>query len=321
MKFSIIIPVYNAESYLARCIDSVLLQEHKDFEVIMVDDGSSDKSLAICKQYAEKDDRIQVISKPNGGPGSARNAGLKCVNGDYICFMDADDEVAPEWLTNYSRELSIDDADILFQNYIIEYRDGKRQLNSIYPKGFSICTTINSPSIYTNCFKNNWVLQTATWSKCYKASIIKDHNVTFIESIKVYEDFMFYAHVLNVASMISFCKGAAYVYHYNSDSLSRSKESRERVYEACDVVFQDNIWHAKTEVVLSCLRLFLLSLPICRVYHQLSVSCKNILAKLLILHKVYLPGLRSVPYNFSVTLRSPMFVKLSLALQFALFKK
>ena len=92
---SVIIPVYNEQDYLARCIDSVLCQSHKDLEIILVDDGSTDHSGSVCDDYASRDSRIKVIHKSNGGLSDARNAGLDVITGDYVTFIDADDYVHP----------------------------------------------------------------------------------------------------------------------------------------------------------------------------------------------------------------------------------
>ena len=98
MQFSIIIPVYNAERYLHQCIESVIAQTFKDWEMILVNDGSKDGSLAICQEYTSKDSRIRVIDKPNGGPSSARNRGLDEAQGEYVYFMDADDWIEKNYL-------------------------------------------------------------------------------------------------------------------------------------------------------------------------------------------------------------------------------
>ena len=95
-KVSVIIPVYNVEQYLNRCIDSVLNQTYKDFEIILVDDGSTDKSGEICDVYAEKDSRITVIHKENGGLSDARNFGIDAARGDFLTFLDSDDYFHPE---------------------------------------------------------------------------------------------------------------------------------------------------------------------------------------------------------------------------------
>lgn len=98
---SIIVPVYNVESYLEQCIDSILAQSYKNLEIILVDDGSTDRSGDICDRYAEKDSRIHVVHKANGGLSSARNAGLKICHGDYLGFVDSDDYIDPDMYKVY----------------------------------------------------------------------------------------------------------------------------------------------------------------------------------------------------------------------------
>lgn len=95
-KVSVIVPVYNAEKYLQECVDSILRQTLADLELILVDDGSTDSSPALCDRYAEQDARVKVIHKPNGRAASARNAGIRAASGDYVAFVDSDDWVSPE---------------------------------------------------------------------------------------------------------------------------------------------------------------------------------------------------------------------------------
>lgn len=95
-KISIIVTIYNVEPYIRKCIDSILAQTHKNFELILVNDGSPDNSLQICNEYAEKDSRVKVVNKVNGGQASARNAGIDVATGDYIGFIDGDDWIEPE---------------------------------------------------------------------------------------------------------------------------------------------------------------------------------------------------------------------------------
>ena len=105
IKFSIVLPIYNVERYLQRCLDSVLGQTYKNYEVIMVDDGSTDNCPAICDNYAARDTRIKVIHKQNAGLGMARNTGIENATGDYICFFDSDDFVATNLLELCAKEL------------------------------------------------------------------------------------------------------------------------------------------------------------------------------------------------------------------------
>ena len=101
-KVSIIVPIYNSETHLSRCIDSILAQTYSDFELILVNDGSIDNSGKICDEYAQKDSRIIVIHKENGGTSSARNIGLEKSHGEYITFVDSDDTIYPNYLCTFS---------------------------------------------------------------------------------------------------------------------------------------------------------------------------------------------------------------------------
>ena len=111
-KVSVIVPVYNVEKLLQRCIDSILAQTFTDFELLLIDDGSKDKSGEICDEYAANDDRIIVIHKDNGGVAEARNAGLRAARGELIGFVDADDWLAPEMYAILYDNMLKEDADI-----------------------------------------------------------------------------------------------------------------------------------------------------------------------------------------------------------------
>lgn len=109
---SVIVPVYNVEKYLPRCIDSILAQTFTDFELILVDDGSPDNCGAICDEYAAKDKRVRVIHKSNGGVSSARNAGLDAASGEYVTFVDSDDYIAEDRLKQMHSSIFESKADI-----------------------------------------------------------------------------------------------------------------------------------------------------------------------------------------------------------------
>ena len=100
-RISVIIPIYNTEQFLKECVGSVLDQSYQDLEIILVDDGSTDLSGMICDQYASRDGRIKVIHQKNEGLSVARNTGVKLASGEYLCFVDSDDRVAPDYIKNY----------------------------------------------------------------------------------------------------------------------------------------------------------------------------------------------------------------------------
>lgn len=111
-KISVIVPVYNASTYIGRCIESVQAQTYKKWELILVDDGSKDDSLNICSEYASKDTRIHVIHQENAGPGIARNTGIDMANGEYIVFIDSDDYIEKEYFSLLSKH----NEDVVFIN-------------------------------------------------------------------------------------------------------------------------------------------------------------------------------------------------------------
>ena len=125
-KISMIIPVYNAEQYLKKCVDSVRAQTYGKLEIILVDDGSTDSSGELCDAYAEKDERIRVVHKENGGLVSAWKAGVKECSGEYVSFLDSDDWIDPEMLSEMSVYLTGNDREMVISDYIIE-RDGGSQ--------------------------------------------------------------------------------------------------------------------------------------------------------------------------------------------------
>ena len=128
-KISVIVPVYNAEKTLRRCVDSILAQTFEDFELILINDGSKDQSGDICDEYAAKDSRVKTIHKTNGGVSSARNAGLNIARGEYVSFADSDDFVSSEWLFKFID--NIGEHDLCFQGIISIYKNGMSQLCTI----------------------------------------------------------------------------------------------------------------------------------------------------------------------------------------------
>ena len=127
--FSIIIPVYNVEKYLNKCVDSVLNQTFTDFEVILVDDGSTDNCPAICDSYAEKDKRVKVIHKPNGGLINARKSGLEIADGNYIGFVDSDDWIEPEMYELFANMIKKYSPDMVLSDFYFD--NGNELTNSI----------------------------------------------------------------------------------------------------------------------------------------------------------------------------------------------
>lgn len=181
---SVIVPVYNTEKYLHRCIDCILAQTFSDFELLLIDDGSTDSSGEICDEYAKKDNRVKVFHKPNGGASSARNMGIDNVRGEWITFCDSDDRVYPTWLQNFAEnregvelvcqgievdraftpdDVMCDGKWIYSTNYKGNVRDGLSKLLNKYIVGY-------------------------LFIKCFKRDIIIKKNLKFNIDFKLQED-------------------------------------------------------------------------------------------------------------------------------------
>lgn len=175
---SVIIPVYNVEKYLAECVDSVLNQTHRNIEVILVDDGSSDGSGAMCDAYAEQDERVRVIHKTNGGQSSARNAALEVMTGEWLLFVDSDDWIEPDTLEALLTRKD-ERADIIEFGYSYSFVD--REEPQLYFPDIMLCTGRDALLLLVEG-KNTMGLMC---DKLYRSSVIK--NLRFLEG-RYYED-------------------------------------------------------------------------------------------------------------------------------------
>lgn len=162
-KVSVIVPVYNAEKYLHRCVDSILSQTFKEFEILLIDDGSKDKSGKICDEYAHKDCRVKVFHKENGGVSSARNFGLDKANGEYISFIDSDDWVVSSYLAELLF-LCNENVDLVECGYVYY---GKEKLS--FETEFNM---MDSESYLIKLFQNRRFYEGFLWVKLFKASLI-----------------------------------------------------------------------------------------------------------------------------------------------------
>ena len=178
--FSIIVPVYNIEMFLPRCIESILSQTCSDFELILIDDGSTDSSGMICDEFADQDSRIRVFHKENGGVSSARNVGLDHAYGKYVVFVDSDDYIEEDYLERFSH---FDDADIIITGYIIEKENNVEQ-------GYRRFTPelINQKD-FSKAFVGG--IFNYVWAKAIKRDVVLDCNARFDESLDVSEDTIF----------------------------------------------------------------------------------------------------------------------------------
>lgn len=218
---SIIIPVYNAERYLRQCIESVITQTFKDWEAILVNDGSKDGSLAICQEYASKDDRIKVIDKPNGGVSLARNKGLEMAQGDWITFMDSDDWLDPDAFETYHNAAQRTGADIIKTGYRRVYDNGNDNNNNNNKKNdgyeWQEVTIANQSDALAKLQETGYYA--FVWNMIVSASIAK--ALRFDETTPWLEDQFFGYECLLRANKVTLLPKMVYNYRiHESGSLS-----------------------------------------------------------------------------------------------------
>lgn len=210
---SAIVPVYNTEKLVGRCIDSVISQTYPDWELILVDDGSTDGSLGVLKQYETNDSRIKVIHQENAGPGLARNKGIQNASGDYIVFIDSDDIIKPD----YFEKLSHETADVVFID-IDQVDEDFHVQRKEYMSGYQSLSMENlHRSQMTG--KYSW----GGWRKAVKTELLLKNKIRFSEH-KVGEEAIYSFLLMHYAKSFSFIKGSVYEYVNRAGSQSDTKD-------------------------------------------------------------------------------------------------
>lgn len=218
-EISIIVPVYNVEKYLKKCVDSILNQTFKDFELILVDDGSPDSSGAICDQYAEKDSRVKVIHKKNGGLSDARNAGIEVAKGKYLGFIDSDDYIAEDMYELLHNNIVRENADLSICGIYHVY-DGK--------------TPENKPEKYMILNRNE------TTVLIFHGNQISDHAVNKLYSKKIFsklryplgkyhEDSFTIVGILDQCEKVVVDTRQKYYYYHRDDSITSQAFSKKHL--------------------------------------------------------------------------------------------
>ena len=224
MFFSVIVPIYNIEKYIRRCIDSVLSQTFADFELILVDDGSPDKCPKICDEYAEKDSRIKVIHKENGGLVSARQAGISKARGNYIFNLDGDDAITPDALMSAYQIILETKADLVSFSYRI-YTDGKlgKVVHDLAEEGIYDKKRLEE-EIYPNLLsnKNMQNLFYFLWGKAIKKELALKYQMNLHTSIIMGEDACCTTPCYLDANLVYMSKKAIYLYTVRGDSITTS---------------------------------------------------------------------------------------------------
>ncbi len=221
---SVLVPVYNVEKYLRRCLDSILKQTYTDYEVVLVDDGSTDQSGSLCDAYAAEHDCIRVIHQKNAGLAQVRNVSLAAARGEYITFVDSDDAIEPTYLEVLMRDLQETGADISICSWSEVSDDGVRtELTwDLKEQGFQIWTTQQAVKslLYQKGIDNN------TWGKLYTRAVLQD--VVFPAG-RVYEDIAVAYQIFLKGKRICYRPEALYLYTSNTTGISQSAFTPRRM--------------------------------------------------------------------------------------------
>lgn len=219
MKFSFIMPVFQCEKYLAASIQSVLCQDYSDWELILVDDGSTDSSPAICDTFVKKDGRIRVLHQENGGPSAARNAGLKAATGEYVLFIDSDDRFEPNTLSILCEHLTSAPDLVLFSYVQDNWKDGERtQLFSRILPQSGVIDAAAFCDIYTVLSDGYFI--NPVWNKAYCLAFLREIKASFPCGISASEDLVFNMQVFSQMKKVVLCDKALYHYTiHGEDSL------------------------------------------------------------------------------------------------------
>lgn len=225
-KFSIIIPVYNAEKTIKKCLESIKVSEYEDYEVIIIDDGSIDNSASIISEYTMNDNRFRMISQENSGPSLARNKGLKLSTGEIITFVDSDDYVRNDYLEMLSKAFEENKADVVFFDFHCVRQDGTE------------LSTYHLPDIQENYYENLVSLSKAcmfgyTWIKAFRKEIA--HGTYFDTDLSLFEDEIFTCKILERPVNIFYLREPIYYYVRMDGTLIQ--RTHKEYCQLCDRVF------------------------------------------------------------------------------------
>lgn len=227
VDFSIIIPIYNAEKSLEKCLDSVNAQTFENYEVILIDDGSTDQSLSICKRYAIQNKRFRVHHQNNAGPSAARNAGLDIAAGKWICFVDSDDCIEANYLQEIWDAAQNYDADVIFIGHNKVNENGTKE---VFLPGEVLETNIKTALAFSEHDMFGY-----TWIKAFHRDSIKE--IRFNASLNLFEDEVFTCQVLPYCRRIGVVNKP--IYNYNTgDGSSLIGRTHQDYCLKCDKVYQ-----------------------------------------------------------------------------------
>ncbi len=296
MRFSIVVPVYKTEDYLAQCVDSILAQSFTDFELILVDNESPDSCPEICENYAKQDERVRVIHKKHGKAASARNVGMKEAKGEYLCFLDSDDFWAnAEVLSKINEKLSSGDIDIL-ELYYQFYFQKTGQYMCPNQTDFSGFEKLSNEEKLDFLVKHDR-LNPSAWGICISRPFLENNRGYFNETL-ITEDIEWCIRLFSANPKIDALTDPVYIYRQNRAGSVTSKIKFQNVWDLCNIIEnapnilsdKENPIHAAMMNYVSYQVLIAVALPFrkstditkkqkAEIHRRLKVFCKKYLKK------------------------------------------
>lgn len=265
-KISMIVPLYNCEQYISRCLLSIKKQTYRNYEVIIVDDGSTDNSAEVVKNIIKNEKKFKYYFKENSGVSTARNYGIEKSTGEWITFIDADDFITSDYLENLISRTN-KNTDFVIANHMNYYSENKKSFSDISDEIVNIKKTLLLNILdetYSNKInKNNYKSSRTVWGKLYRKSIITKNKIMFEKGIKLFEDGLFNIEYLNQCNNIEVCKDVIYKYYisptsattkYYPNRIDEDSKKIKKVYKLIENYMEDQDF--KNAYSIFCFNLF-----------------------------------------------------------------
>lgn len=275
-KISIIVPIYNAEEHLDRCVKSILTQTVEDLELILVDDGSNDNSLNICKEYEKKDQRVRVVHQENAGVSAARNHGIELAEGKYIGFVDSDDWIESLMYERLLKEAKKTNADVIMCDATTVYSNGRTQVDTITQLSINQILKKSDfmPSLLLEMAGSAW--RCIYKNNRYNDKLMQSESLHFPLGVKFSEDRIFNIYAFGYANKICYIKESYYnrymneksaVHRFHEDYFEACKKAAEEIEKAIDLA-----WNAEEKYKIAYLQQFISGslMAICNYYYKTS---------------------------------------------------
>lgn len=230
---TVVVPVYNRENLVGKTIDSILSQKYENFELLLVDDGSKDLSLEVCRKYEKIDSRIKVFTKENGGVSTARNLGIENAQGEYICFIDSDDIVESDYLSSFVDEINKEDYDLVICGFRNVLSTGETKFCEL-PGG-----NISDADVFWKNFGNllEVNLLRSPVNKLYRLKTLTEHSIRFDKSTQIAEDALFNSLYYEYVTSVSVINEPLYVVRLHDSDSGLSNSFHESFFKCQKILF------------------------------------------------------------------------------------